>query len=143
VHPSSQRSGPNRLSETDHAVDPNDAVFPPPPVLEDSPVSPPTAFAAAQHPPGAIHRRGHRSYHLLVARTTTAFIPDPESAVAIHIFIDLGASDHNMCHHREGFTKVFPCAAGHILLGDDSILVCQDQGTIRFTVHSGTHFYTF
>jgi hypothetical protein len=123
-HPSSQRSGPNRLSAMVHAVDPNGLDFPLPPVQEDSPVPPPTAFAAAQHPPGASHGRGTRSYHLGVARATTAVLPDPASAVASHILIYSGASAH-MCPHQEWFTQLRPCAPSHILVGDDSILVFQ------------------
>jgi hypothetical protein len=121
-----------------HAVDPNGPAFPPPPVQGDSPVPPPTACSATQHPPGASHGRGTRSYHLLVARATTAVLPDPASAVASHILIDSGASAH-MCPHREWFTQIRPCAPSHILLWDDSTLVCQEEGTIHFTVHSGTH----
>jgi hypothetical protein len=125
-----------------HAVDSNGPALPLPPVQEDSPVPPPTAFSAAQHPPGAIHGRYTLSYHLLVACATTAVLPDPASAVASHILIDSGASAH-MCPHREWFTQLCPCAPSHILLGDDSTLVCQEEGTIHFTVHSGTHPYTF
>jgi GAG-pre-integrase domain len=125
-----------------NAVDPNGPAFPPPPVQEDTPVPPPAEFAAAQHPPGASHGRGSRSYHLFAARTTTAVHPDPASAVSSHILIDSGSSAH-MCPHREWFTQIRPCAPIHILLGNDSTLVCQEEGTIHFTVHSGTHPYTF
>jgi gag-polypeptide of LTR copia-type len=79
-HPSSQRSGPNRRLAMVHAFDSNGPDFPPPSVQDDSPFPPPAAFAAAQHPPGASHGRGTRSYHLLVVRATTAVIPDPASA---------------------------------------------------------------
>jgi hypothetical protein len=48
-----------------------------------------------------------------------------------------------MCPHREWFTDIRPCTPGHILLGDDSTLVCKEEGTIHFTVHSGTRPYTF
>jgi hypothetical protein len=82
------------------AVDSNGPDFPSPPVQEDTPVPPPTAFAAAQHPPGASHGRGTRSYHLIVARSTIAVLPDPASAVVSHILIDSGAGAH-MCPHRE------------------------------------------
>jgi gag-polypeptide of LTR copia-type len=141
-HPSSQRSGPNRRSAMVHAVDSNGPAFSPPPVQEVSPIPPPTAFSAAQHPPGASHGRGPRSYHLLVARATTAVLPATASAVASHILIDSGASAH-MCPHREWFTQIRLCAPSHILLLDDSTLVCQEEGIIHFTVHSGTHPYIF
>jgi hypothetical protein len=122
-----------------HAVDPNGPAFPPPPVQEDSPFLLPTGFAATQHSPGASHDRGPRFYHLIVARATTAVLTDPASAVAGHILIDCA----HMCPHRECFTQIRPCAPSHILLGDDSNLVCQEEGTIHFTVHSGTHPFKF
>jgi hypothetical protein len=130
-HPSSQRTGPNRLSAMVHAFDPNGPAFPPSPVQEDSPVPPPTATAAAQHPPGASHGRGPRSYHLLVSRATTAVLPDPSSAVASHILIDSVASAH-MCPHREWFTQICPCAPCHILLW--TILPYSAKKKAPFTV---------
>jgi hypothetical protein len=77
-----------------------------------------------------------------VARAITAVLPDPASAVASHILIDSVASAH-MFPHREWFTQIRPCAPSNILLGDYSTLVCQEDGTIHFTVNSGTHPYTF
>jgi hypothetical protein len=141
-HPSSQRSGPNRRSAMVHAVDPNGPAFPPPPIQEDSSAPPPTAFAAAQHPLGSSHGRGPHSYNLLVARATTAVLPGAASAVASHILIDSGVRAH-MCPHREWFTQILICAPSHILLVDNSILVCQEEGIIHFTVHSGTHLTHF
>jgi hypothetical protein len=48
-----------------------------------------------------------------------------------------------MFPHRERFTDIRPCTPSHILLGDDSTLVCEEDGTIHFTIHSGTRPYTF
>jgi hypothetical protein len=140
MHLFSQRSGPTRCQTMVHAVEPNGPAFPPPPVQEGSTIPPPRALVAAQHPPGASHGISPRSYHNRVAHATSAVLHDPKSAVAIHILIDSGASAH-ACRHREWFTQNFPCAPNHIHLEDGSTLVCQDKGTINFTLHSVTHPY--
>jgi hypothetical protein len=142
MQPSAQRSGPSRRSAMVHYVDPRPPVFPPPGVLEDIPV-PQAAALAAEHPPHREARgRGPRAYQLLIARAPPATLPDYSSSVASPILIDSGASTH-MCPHREWFTDIRPCTPIHILLGDDPTLVCKEEGTIHFTVHSGTRPYTF
>jgi hypothetical protein len=73
-----------------------------------STIPPPRALVAAQHPPGASHGRGPRSYHLLVARATSAVLPDPESAVVSHILIDSGASAFMCVGIASGLQKFAP-----------------------------------
>jgi hypothetical protein len=125
-----------------YAVDPQGQVCTPPSVPEASPVSLPTVFPPVKPPPRENHKAGPRPYQLLVTRATPAALPDSSTSVASHILIDSGASAH-MCPNRDWFTDIRPCAPSHILLGDYSTLVCQEEGCIRFTVHSGTHPYTF
>jgi hypothetical protein len=137
-----QRSGPNRRSAMVHSVDSIAPVFPPPAVPEDIPVPQATAFAAEQLPQRESRGRGPRAYQLLIARAPSAILPDASSSLASPILVDSGASAH-MCPRREWFTDIRPCAPSNSLLGDDSNLVCKEEGTINFTVHSGTRPYTF
>jgi hypothetical protein len=142
LQPSDQRSGPNRLSAMVYSVDPKAPVFPPPSVPEDIPVPQATAFSA-EHPPQREARgRGPRAYQLLIARTPPAILADSSSSVASPILIDSGESTH-MCPHREWLTDIRPCTPSHILLGDYSTLICKEEGTIHFTVLSGTRPSTF
>ena len=142
LQPPSLRSGPHRRSAMVHSMDSNAPVFPPPAVPEDIPVPQATAFATEQPPQRERRGRGPRAYQLLIARAPPAIMPDVSSSLASPILIDSGASAH-MCPHREWFTDIRPCAPSNILLGDDSTLVCKEEGTIQFTVHSGTRPYTF
>jgi gag-polypeptide of LTR copia-type len=142
LQPSSQRSGPNRRSAMVHSVDPKAPAFPPPAVPEDIPVPHATAFATERPPQRESRGRGPRAYQLLIAHTPPTILPDVSSSLASPILIDYEASAH-MCPHREWFTDILPCAPCHILLGDDLTIVCKEEGTIHFTVHSDTRPYTF
>jgi hypothetical protein len=142
LQPSAQRSGPNCRSAMVHSVDPKAPVFTPPGVPEDIPAPQAAALAAEQPAQREARGRGPRAYRLLIARAPPEILPDSSSSVASPILIDSGASTH-MCPHREWFTAIRPCTPSHILLGDDSTLVCKEEGTIhlRFTqVHVRTHF---
>jgi hypothetical protein len=127
-----------------HSVDAKAPVFPPPSLPEDIPVAQAPEFAAKQQPQRESRGRGPRAYQLLIARAPPAILPDSSSSVASPILIDSGASTH-MCPHREWFTDIRLCTPSHVLLRDDSTLLCKgkEEGTIHFTVHSGTRPYSF
>jgi hypothetical protein len=52
-----------------------------------------------------------------------------------HILVDSGASKH-MCPHRDLFSEILKCEPSEIVLGDDSVLVCREEGTVRVPIET-------
>ena len=100
--------------------------------IEAAPAPPAAAIVSPESLPQCSGRVTAKEYQLIyVSATPAALYADPSSS-ASQILVDSGASKH-MCPHRNWFSEIRECTPSDIVLGDDSTLLCRQEGTILVT----------
>ena len=91
--------------------------------------------ASLEHAPQGLSGNSEQPYHLLYVQAAPAALSAERRSGTSHILVDSGASKH-MCPHRDLFSEIRKCEPSEIVLGDDSVLVCREEGTVRVPIET-------